>query len=749
MTVHVGRTPEQSAEPSWPRFPRAPKGAPNVLVVLTDDVGYGACSTFGGPVPTPTLDSLAGTGLRYTEFHTTAMCSPTRAALLTGRNHHNVGFGRITESAMAYDGYTSIIPKDTTTIAEILRRNGYGTALIGKCHNVPDWESGPAGPFDRWPTGLGFEYFYGFLGGGTNNWAPALYQGTQPIEPPNDPDYHLEADLADQAIRWIRRQKSVAPDKPFFLHYATAAAHSPHHAPKEWIERFRGKFDQGWDAVREETLARQKACGVVPPNTVLTERPAEVPAWDSLPEEERRLYARQMEAFAASLAFSDAQVGRVIDTLRELGELDNTLVVFIQGDNGASAEGGVRGTRNEAFFMNGMEENLQDMLDRIDEIGGPMQYNHYAVGWALAMDTPFKWFKQVASHFGGTRNGMVISYPDRITDAGGVRSQFHHVVDITPTILEVVGIEAPEVVDGITQKPMAGVSMAYTFDRPEAKSARNTQYFELHGNLALYHDGWVAACGPVEMPWAFKMPPPELGETPWELYHVAEDYSQSKDLASEYPEKLRELQDLFWIEASRNNALPIIVGTGRRSGPAQPSAVRGRTEFTYYPGTHRVPPGSAPDLVNRGFEVTADVEIPESGAEGVLFGQGGRFGGHVFYLLDGKLVYHYNLLGSVRHTVASAAPVPPGRHTLTLRFESDGKGFGLGGTVTLLVDGEEYATDHLERTVPWRMSYIEGLNIGRDTGTPVSEDYSVPFAFTGELHKVNVTLGESNGFAWA
>ena len=741
MTVLPGRIPVSIDEPDWPSRPKAPAGAPNVLVILTDDVGYGTCSTFGGPVPTPVLDSLAENGLRYTEFHTTAMCSPTRAALLTGRNHHDVGFGRITESAMAYDGYTTMIPPDAATIAEILRRNGYGTALIGKCHNVPDWESGPAGPFDRWPTGLGFEHFYGILGGGTNNFSPGLYQGTRPIEPPlGDADYHIEADLADQAIDWVRRQKSAAPDKPFFLHYATAAAHAPHHAPREWIERFAGQFDQGWDAVREQTLARQKASGVIPQNTLLTERPDEIPAWDSLSAAERRLYARQMEVFAASLAFSDAQIGRLVDALRELGELDNTLLVFIQGDNGASAEGGPHGELNEAFFMNGMSESVENMLEHIDEIGGPLHYNHYAVGWANALDAPFKWFKQVASHFGGTRNGMVISHPDRIADVGGVRTQFHHVVDITPTILEAVGLGAPAEVGGVAQQPMAGVSMGYTFAQPDATSARNTQYFELHGNRAIYHDGWVAACGPVELPWAFKMPPPELDEIDWELYHVADDYSQAIDLASQFPERLRELQDLFWIEAARNQVLPIIVGTGRRVGPAQPSEVRGSDEFTYYPGTHRVPPGSAPDLANRSFVVAAEVEVPADGAEGVLFGQGGRFGGHALYLLGGRLVYHYNLLGSVRFTVTSDGPVPAGRRRLEVAFEPDGQGYGLGGTAVLRVDGDPCAREHLSRTVPWRMSYVEGTNVGLDTGTPVSEDYRVPFAFTGTLHRVDVSL---------
>lgn len=741
MSQATGRTPEESAEPDWPARPTAPADAPNVLVVLTDDVGFGASSTFGGPIETPTLDRLADAGLRYTRFHTTAMCSPTRAALLTGRNHHEAGFGRITESAMAYDGYTTVLPAETATLAEVLHRQGFSTALIGKFHNTPDWETGPAGPFDRWPTRLGFDHFYGFQGGGTNNWAPALYRGTEPVEPPvDDPGYHLEADLADEAIRWVRRQKSVAPDRPFFLHYSTAAAHSPHHAPADWIERFRGRFDAGWDDIRVQTLARQRATGMVPADTALTQRPAEIPSWDSLSQDARALYIRQMEVFAASVAYSDAQIGRLLDALTELGELDRSLVVFIQGDNGASAEGGPHGALNEALYMNGIGDTVERMSEHLDTLGGPQHYNHYAVGWAHAMDTPFQWFKQVASHFGGTRNGLVISHPAGIGGAGGVRRQFHHVVDVVPTILDVLGIAAPTTVDGVTQRPMAGTSMRYSFTDAEASSTRRTQYFELHGNRAIYHDGWVAACGPVEMPWAFAMPPPELDDRAWELYHVAQDDSQADDLADQHPDKLRELQDLFWIEAARHQVLPIIVGTARRGGPPQPSTVRGRTEFVYYAGAHRIPPGSAPDLVGRAFTVTAEVDVPADGGQGFLFGQGGRFGGHALYLLGGALVYHYNLLGLERSTVATPTGIGPGRRRLEVRFAPDGEGFGPAGTVTLRVDGREAASTHLERTVPWRMSYIEGLNVARDTGTPVSEDYQVPFAFTGTLHQVRVQL---------
>lgn len=738
---HVGRTPAESDLPEWPQTPQAPAGAPNVLVILTDDIGYGASSTFGGPIPTPTLDALARTGLRYTEFHTTAMCSPTRAALLTGRNHHEVGAGRVTEAATAYDGYTSIIPKSAATIAEILRLHGYSTALIGKYHNVPDWQSGPTGPFDNWPTSMGFEHFYGFLGGGTNQWAPGLYQGTQPIEPPlNDPNYILERDLADQAITWIQRQKSAAPDKPFFMHYATASGHSPHHAPKNWIAKFRGNFDTGWDRLREATLARQKACGVVPENTLLTERPEEIEAWDSLSETQRIVYTRMVEVYAATVAHSDYQVGRVIEALHTMGQLDNTLIIFIQGDNGASAEGGPHGELNETMFMNGMSEDLSVLLEHLDELGGPMAYNHYPVGWAHAMDTPFQWFKQVASHFGGTRNGMVISWPDRIKDRGGIRPQFHHVIDVAPTILDLIGLDAPAVVNGIAQQPISGVSMAYTFDAPDIRSARKTQYFELAGNRAIYHDGWVAAAGPVEMPWAFHMDIKSLDDIKWELYNVANDYSEAVDLAAQEPQKLRQMQDLFWIEAARNQALPIMRGTANLPGPAKPSMVRGRNEFVFYPGTRRVPPGSAPNMTNCSFSITADATIPADNASGMLFAQGGRFGGHALYLLDGSLAYHYNLLGTARYCLTSREKISTGRHQLSVDFETDGGGYGKGGTATLRLDGAVVETGRLDRTVPWFMCYTEGLNIGIDTGTPVCEDYRVPFAFTGTLHTVKVKL---------
>ena len=738
-TVH--REPTAGYTPHWPAIPTAPAGAPNVVVVMTDDVGYGASSTFGGPIPTPTLDALADRGLRYTRFHTTAMCSPTRAALMTGRNHHLVGAGRVTEMAVAYDGYTSVIPDSAATIAEILRSNGYGTAHFGKYHNVPVYETGPAGPFDHWPTHMGFEHFYGFLGGSTNNWAPALYLNTTAVEPPtDDPSFHIEPDLADNAIDWVRRLKSAAPAKPFFIQYATAACHAPHHAPPEWISRFSGRFDRGWDALRAETLARQKELGVVPANTELTARPPQIPSWDSLSADHKTVAARMMEVYAASLAYADAQIGRLLDELERIGELDNTLVIYIQGDNGASPEGGANGLLNEMSYVNRMEDGIETLLEHLDELGGPLHYNHFPAGWAHATDSPFQWFKMMASHFGGTRNGMVLSLPARIADAGGVRTQFHHVVDIVPTILDIVGIDAPAVVRGVPQLPMSGVPMTYTFDGPERPSTRTTQYFELMGNLAIYHDGWVAATTPTEMPWEYAADIPTPDNLQWELYHVAEDYSQARDLATLHPDRLRSLVDLFWAEAEDNQVLPIIAGKASRPGPPKPNPTEGHARFTYYSGTTRVPPGAAPDITNRSFTLTADVVVGSDRPNGVLLSQGGRFGGHALYFLDGRVVYHYNLLGRERYSVVSESAVTAGTHLVSARFQLDDTARGSGATVTLLCDGVPTGSGRVDHTAPWRVNYIEGLNVGRDTGSPVSEDYRVPFDFDETLNELTLTF---------
>ncbi|MGE0760445.1 MAG: arylsulfatase, partial [Pirellulaceae bacterium] len=594
-----GRITRKASE-STPDFPRevvAPAGgAPNILVILTDDVGFSACSPFGGPIPTQTFDRLAKNGLRYTQFHTTALCSPTRAALLSGRNHHTNASGVIMELGTGFPGYNTIMPKSCGTFAETLKQNGYNTAWYGKNHNVPDWHSSQAGPFDLWPTGLGFEYFYGFIGGDTNQWEPALYENTKPIEPPHDvKDYFFEKDMADQCIARIRMLNSVAPNKPWLQYYAPGTAHAPHHAPKDWIAKFKGKFDQGWDKVREETFARQKKMGIIPANAQLTPRPQEIPAWNSLNADQKRLYARMMEVYAAALAYADHQMGRILDAIDDLGQLDNTLVIYIQGDNGASAEGGFNGLLNEMTFFNGIPEDFNELLKRMDELGSATTFNHYPIGWAHAMNTPFQWTKQVASHFGGTRNGLVISWPARIKDKGGVRTQFHHVIDIAPTILEAVGVESPSVLNGVPQKPIEGVSMAYTFNDAQAPSRHRTQYFEMAANRAIYDDGWVACTTPPVAPWVSVWKPIDIDDYQWELYHVAEDFSEAVNLAHKEPAKLRELQDLFWIEAAKYNVLPIDNRRVERLDVSlRPSPTAGRSVFTYYAGQTRIPEGSAP-----------------------------------------------------------------------------------------------------------------------------------------------------------
>jgi arylsulfatase A-like enzyme len=740
----IGLTPADSVK-DFPKPVTAPEGAPNVLIILTDDVGFGASSTFGGPIPTPTMDRIANAGLRYNNFHTTALCSPTRAALLTGRNHHSAATGVIMEAGVGYPGYNTLEPQSKRGLGDILKLNGYNTAWFGKNHNVPDWQTSQAGPFNLWPVGLGFEYFYGFVGGDTNQWAPALVENTRPIEPPHDdPNYNFDEDMADKAIAWIRMQHAMAPKKPFFAYYAPGTAHAPHHAPKEWIEKFKGKFDQGWDKQREMTLAKQKEMGIVPPDTKLTKRSEGIEAWDSLNPDEKTLFAHMMEVYAGALAHCDHEMGRIIDAIEEMGELDNTLVIYIQGDNGASAEGSRQGLLNEMTFFNNLKEPFDEVRRRMDELGGPMTFNHYPIGWAHAMDTPFQWTKQVASHFGGTKNAMVISWPKRIKAHGEMRTQFAHVIDILPTVLEVASLPAPFSVYGIQQEPVEGVSMMYTFDAANAPSRHTTQYFEMFANRALYHDGWVAATTPVAPPWAgvVKYVDPIDGFK-WELYNVAEDYSEANDLAEKNPEKLRELQRLFYIEAVKYNVLPLDnTKVERLDVNNRPSNIRGLTEFTYYDGMTRIPEGNAPDLKNKSFGISGVVDIPEGGAEGLIMTQGGRFSGLGLYLLDGKPVFHYNLAGVERYTVAGKEKVSPGRHVITVDFNYDGGGVGKGGEATLTVDGEEVASGHLDQTIPYRMSLDETLDIGEDTGTPVSEDYKVPFNFTGDIEKVTINITE-------
>jgi arylsulfatase len=742
---HVGRTVQDSTL-DFPQEVKAPKGAPNILLILTDDVGFGATSTFGGPIPTPTFDRLAANGLRYTAFHTTALCSPTRSALLSGRNHHSNATGVIMELATGFPGYNSLMPKSNGTFAEVLKQNGYNTAWYGKNHNVPDWHSSQAGPFDLWPTGLGFEYFYGFLGGDTSQWAPALFENIKPIEPPHDQkDYFFDKDMADHAIDRIRLLHAVAPDKPWVTYYAPGTAHAPHHAPKDWIAKFKGKFDMGWDKMREQIIANQKAMGIVPQDTKLTERSPGIPAWDSLDADQKKVYAHMMEVYAAALSYCDNQMGRILDALEAMGQTDNTLVIYIQGDNGASAEGTTQGLLNEMAVFNGIPEDFQEVSRRMDELGGPMTFNHYPIGWAHAMDTPFQWTKQIASHFGGTRNGMVISWPARIKDKGGIRTQFHHVIDIAPTILEAVGVQAPSMLNGVPQKPIEGVSMVYTFDDAKVKSKHRTQYFEMFGNRAIYNDGWIAATTPAVAPWVFGGKVPPVDDYKWELYNVDRDFSESNDLAVQEPKKLRELQDLFWVEAARYNVLPIDNSRAERFDVRlRPSLTRGRSEFTYYPGMTRIPEGSAPDFKNKSYSILAEVEIPSGSAEGVLMTQGGRFNGLGLYLLAGKPVFHYNLVGVERTTIASSSTLAPGRHTIVVDLKYDGPGIGKSASATLLVDGQKVGEGRIPRTIPFRVSADETLDIGEDTGTPVSEDYQVPFHFTGRLNKVVIKLGTAN-----
>jgi arylsulfatase len=749
----IGRKASES-KPDFPKAVAAPKGAPNILLILTDDTGFGAASTFGGPIPTPTLDRVAARGIRYNNFHTTALCSPTRAALLTGRNHHSVGFGNISEFATGYPGYDSILPKSAGTIGNILVNNGYNTSWFGKHHLIPDWLQSPDGPFDQWAGGLGFEYFYGFLGGDTDNWHPALFENTKPVLPPvGDPNYILIRDMADRAINWIRTQHAIAPDKPFLMYFAPGNGHAPHHATKDWIAKFKGKFDQGWDKQREETLANQKRLGIVPADTVLTARPKDIPTWDSLNADQKKVYARMMEVYAAAVAQSDYEIGRVIDSLEESGQLDNTLIIYIEGDNGASGEGTLEGTTNE-LGGNLEPESLAFKVSMMDALGSDRTYNHYPVGWAHAMDTPFQWTKQVASHLGGTRNGIAISWPKRIAARGEIRSQFHHVIDIVPTILEEVGVQAPLVLNGVTQMPFEGVSMANTFDDAKAATRHTTQYFEIVGNRGLYDDGWIASTTPLRPPWLVTGAEPDPDDFPWELYNVTKDFSQSKDLAKENPKKLSDLQARFLIEAAKHNVLPIDSSFAERANPAlRPGFNTGRTDFVYYPGMIRIPEANAPDIKNKSFHIAADVEIPAGGADGILVTQGGRFGGWGLLVLDGKPTFAYAFSNQdgdkypnqtkSKARIIGSEKLTPGKHVISFDFAYDGGGIGKGGRGTLSVDGNKVAESRFEKTIPFRFSLDESFDVGQDTGTPVIDEYDakMPFKFSGTLKQVAVKLG--------
>lgn len=740
-----------SAKDSKPDFPKpveAPKGAPNVVLILLDDVGFGASSTFGGPISSPTLERLAQHGLRYTQFHTTALSSPTRAALLTGRNHHTVHTGVIMEQGTGFPGYDSLMGKDTATVAEILKQKGWNTAWFGKNHNVPDWQSSSqAGPFDLWPTSLGFDYFYGFVGAETNQWRPAAFEGTTPIEPYLDnPDYNFDYDLADKAIRWIHNQHAVAPDRPIFLYYAPGATHSPHHPRKEWIAKYKGQFDQGWDKVREETLARQKKLGIVPENTQLTERNKLIPAWDSFNAEQRKIMAYMMEIYAGYLSQTDYNVGRVLNAIEQIGELDNTVVIYIVGDNGASAEGLFEGSLNEIANINGFQQDFEEVIKHKDDLGTWRTHNHYPIGWAHAMDTPFQWTKQIASHYGGTRNGMVISWPARIKDQSSIRTQWHHTIDIVPTILDVLGVQQPSVVNGVAQKPIEGVSMAYSFADAKVPSARRTQYFEMFGNRAIYHDGWIACTTPHFAPWQdpFLAPPVDVvNGYKWELYHVENDFSEAVNLAEKYPDKLHELQLLFYAEAAKYNVLPLDDSKVLRMDVSfRPSLTRGRNVFTYYGPVSRIPEGAAPDIKNKSFRITANVNLPKGNEQGMIVTQGGLSAGYALMFKAGKPVFHYNLANFVHYNIAADKPVAPGKHTIVFDFQYDGGGIGRGGGGTLSVDSKQVAQGRLasssqpSSTMPVRFSFDETFDVGEDTGTPVSEDYDVPFKFTGTIEKL-------------
>ena len=733
----IGRTVRES-KPDRPHVVRARAGSPNVVVILLDDVGFAQFGTFGGAVPTPALDKLAAQGLRYNRYHTTAVCSPTRAAMLTGRNHHVSGHGSVTEYATGFPGYNGAWPKSVVCIAEVLKLNGYATAAIGKWHNTPNWESGPTGPFDRWPTGQGFEYFYGFLGGATSQWEPTLYEYTRPVVRMTPRrNYHLTTELADRAISWIRTSKSAAPDKPFFLWFATGATHAPHHAPKEYIERFKGQFDSGWDVYREQAFERQKRLGVIPPDAKLTPRPSELPAWDSLSTDQTKLYARMMEVFAGFTAHTDHEVGRLLDMLRESGEFDNTLVIYSVGDNGASGEGGMQGIVNGMSYFNDIPETTETMLQNIDALGEAKLYNNFPVGWAWAMDTPFQWIKKAAGHLGGVRNPLVVSWPARIRDKGGLRAQFHHCVDVFPTILEATGIRMPTIVNGATQRPVNGNSMVYTFDDASASERHVKQYFETLGNRGMYHHGWWA--GVLEaLPWQ-ATPKLDPDNSKWELYNLDRDFSQAEDLAQTHPEKLRELQDLFWIEASRNNVLPLDAGSNERMLDAQAlSGARPRNHYTFYAGAVGIFEAAAPDTKNRSFSMVATVDIPATGAEGVLVAMGGRVGGYSLFVRGSRLHYWYNLVGIEQTCVTSSIELPTGRSRIGIDFAYDGGGQGKGGTVRLLLNDSVIGEARLDRTVP-RIFARETFDIGMDLNSPVG-DYDAPFPFTGTLERVDIEL---------
>jgi arylsulfatase len=745
LITYDAKDPATSFPPIEPLRP--PAGAPNVLVILLDDVGFGASSAFGGPCSTPVAERLAANGLKYNRFHTTALCSPTRQALLTGRNHHSVGMGGITEIATSAPGYNSIRPNTAAPLAETLKLNGYSTAQFGKCHEVPVWETSPLGPFNAWPSGGGgFEHFYGFIGGETNQYAPALYDGTVPIEPDRSPEegYHFTEDMTDRAIDWVRQQKALMPDKPFFAYFAPGATHAPHHVPIEWSDKYKGRFDQGWDALREQTFARQKELGVIPPEAELTDRPEEIPAWEDMPDDLKPVLARQMEVYAGFLEHADHHIGRLVDALEDLEVLDDTLIYYIVGDNGASAEGTPQGTFNEMISLNGAAgiETTEFMASRIEQFGTVAANNHYAVGWAHAMDTPYQWTKQVASHWGGTRNGTVVHWPNGFGARGEARAQFCHVIDIAATVLDVAGLPAPTFVHGVQQMPLHGKSMAPTFDDPAAPEHRETQYFEMFVNRGIYHKGWTAVTRH-SIPWR-PTEMPAFDDDLWELY-APDDWTQAHDLSAEQPERLHELQRLFLIEAARYNVLPLDDRRFERFNAdiaGRPQLVKGKSQLLYE-GMGRLSENSVLVIKNKSHAVTADIVVPDGGAEGVIVAQGGAYAGWSLYLHEHRPTYCYNFFGLQRFMVRGEGPVPPGEHQVRMEFAYDGGGLAKGGDVTLYVDGDKVGDGRVEHTVPMAFSGDETTDLGRDSATPVSDDHGYDNAFTGRVRWVQIDIDEA------
>ncbi|HEU4431033.1 MAG TPA: arylsulfatase [Myxococcota bacterium] len=718
---------------------KAPKGAPNVVIVLIDDVGFGGPSTFGGPIRTPTLDQLAQSGLRFNNFHTTALCSPTRVALKSGRNHHSANAGSIMETATAFPGNTGQIPNSVAPLAEMLRLNGYSTGAFGKWHETAAWETSVSGPFDRWPTRQGFDKFYGFIGGETDQWYPLIYDGVIKVEPPKRKDYHFTVDMTDQAINWVKAQQSMTPDKPFFVYYATGAVHAPHHVPKEWADKYEGQFDKGWDQVRSETIERQKKLGVIPANTRLGDRPKDIAAWDSLPADQRRLFTRQAEVFAGFLEQTDHEVGRLKQALEDIGEMDDTLFIYIAGDNGTSAEGGFVGMYNEMTYFNGVAEKVEDLIPLIDKWGGPETFPHMSAGWAVAFDAPFTWTKQVASDFGGTRNGVVIHWPKGIKERGGLRSQFSHVIDIAPTILEAAGLPEPTSVNGVVQTPIEGTSMLYAFNDAKAPERHKTQYFEMFGNRAIYQDGWLARTIH-RAPWQTTGLPP-LASDVWELYDARSDFSLTRNLAAQQPEKLKEMQALFMKEAQTYNVLPLDDRTIERTNPTlagRPDVLGPRTSLTLYEGMQGMLENTFMNIKNRSSTITAELDIPAGGANGAILSQGGRFGGWSLYMTDGKPAYVYNFLGMSRYTIAAPEALPAGAATVVLDFAYDGGGVGKGGKATLLVNGKPVAEGRVEKTQPNIFSADETADVGIDNQTPVAVGIGIgaETRFTGRINKV-------------